>query len=206
LNLLPQESLVRTSRVDHADWNYRPHLAPIMRRRFALALSLLPSERVHRLLEIGFGSGVFMPTLAQKCSELYGIDVHDRVPEVQARLAAHGVHTNLSWQDAAGTRFADGFFDAIVSVSALEFVERIDEATAEIARLLDPAGRAIVVMPCKSPVVDFMLFALTGEDAKRDYGNRRERVLPTMLQHLRIVRRKDFLQIYSAYEFALPDR
>ena len=165
MKLLPQDQLVQTGPVDHADWNYRPLLAPIMRRRFALILDLLPRERVQRMLEIGFGSGVFMPELASRCEEMYGIEVHSEVDKVQSRLAECGVPVSLSRQDAARMTFEDAFFDTIVSISALEFVEDIDAASREFARVLKPGGRLVAVMPNKSPLLDFALHLATGESA-----------------------------------------
>jgi ubiquinone/menaquinone biosynthesis C-methylase UbiE len=199
IELLPKEHLVQTSRVDHADWNYRPLLAYVMRRRFSLIRSLLPKPRVHRMLEVGFGSGVFMPELSRNCDELYGIDVHDRVQAVQQRLQDCGVHAALSQQDAAKMNFPAAFFDVIVSVSALEFIDRIEDAASELARVMTPMGYLVAVMPRKSPTLDFALSIATGEDAKCDYGGRRERVVPVLLQYFRIVRRKSFAGIYEAY-------
>ena len=201
MKLLPESELVQTSRVDHADWNYRPFLSYVMRRRFALILGLLPRERVHRMLEVGFGGGIFMPELARRCEELYGIDVHPEVAEVQERLRRLGVSAALSRQDAAHTNFPDAFFDAIVSVSALEFIEDIDAAAHELARSLTSSGKLVAVMPGKSALLDFALRAATGEDAQRDYGGRRERVLPALLKYFRILRVKRFAPIYAAYEF-----
>lgn len=200
IELLPRDKLIQTGRVDHADWNYRPLLSLVMRRRFALIDGLLPAQPVQRLLEIGFGSGVFMPELSQRCRELYGIDVHGEVPAVQARLEQLAVHALLSQQDAAHTDFPDGFFDVVVSVSALEFIERIETAARELARIVARDGRLVAVMPQKSALVDFALHVATGENANRDYGSRRERVLPALLEHFRIVRRKNFVPIYAAYE------
>lgn len=200
MRLLPKAQLIHTGPVDHADWNYRPGLAFVMRKRFALVLSLLPAHS-HRLLEIGFGSGVFMPELTRRCDELYGIDVHGRVAEVEARLEECGVHATLSQQSATQMNFNDGFFDSIVAISALEFIDGIEAASAELARVLAPGGRLVAVMPGKSPLLDFMLKVATGEEAKRDYGDRRERVIPQLEKYFRIVQTKSFSPVYTAYEF-----
>lgn len=202
MNLLPSDELIKTSRVDHANWNYRPLLGTAMRRRFALILSLLPKERVKSILEVGFGSGIFMPALAAHCDELYGVDVHDRVPDVQATLAQHGNEAQLHREDAAHTHFADASFDVIVAVSALEFVDDIDGAAREFARLLRPDGHLLAVMPRDSPVLDFALRLFTGQDARRDYGDRRQAVRPAIERYFRIVRKKRYLTIYRAYDFA----
>lgn len=200
LQLLPQDQLIQTSRVDHADWNYRPVLSYIMRRRFALVCCLLAARPVNRLLELGFGSGIFMRELSHRCRELYGIDVHGAVTEVQTCLEQLGVHAVLSQQDAAHTDFPDGFFDVVVSVSALEFVEQIEGAARELSRVLASKGRLVFVMPQKSALVDFALHVATGEDANRDYGDRREHVLPALSKYFRIIRMKKFAAIYAAYQ------
>lgn len=206
VQLLSQNDVIRTSRVDHADWNYRPLLAYVMRRRFALTLALLEGKEIARMLEVGFGSGIFLPELARHCASLYGIDVHDEVPEVSQRLAELGIGVTLSRQDAGHTSFDDGFFEAIVAVSALEFIDDIEAAARELARVLTPGGSLIAVMPGKSPLLDFLLRAATGENAQTDYGDRRERVLPALLAHFEIRRKKRFAPIYTAYEFVRKEK
>lgn len=199
VQLLPRERLIQTSAVDHADWNYDFLLAYIMRRRFALVRKLLPVGRLGRILEIGFGSGIFMPELASHCDELYGIDIHSHVADVQDRLSAEGVLVSLSRQDAAQMDFPDAFFDLIVCVSALEFIEDIDGAARETARVLKPSGRLVGVMPAKSPFLDLVLHTLTGADPQADYGDRRERVIPALQQRFSIACTARFAPIYTAY-------
>lgn len=93
--LLPQDNLLKTGEVDHADWNYRPILGWIQRQRFNLIVSLLAKERVNRLLEVGYGSGVFMPELSDHCRELYGIDIHQKQASVNKVLAEFNVSAKL---------------------------------------------------------------------------------------------------------------
>lgn len=205
MKLLPKTQLIRTSPIDHADWNYRPFLGYVSRQRFHLALRLLQQHRVRRLLEVGYGSGIFLPELREHCEELYGIDVHDLNVEIQEILAECGVRANLSRQHAAHTTFQDGFFDTIVAVSTLEHSDNIEEAAAEFGRLLAPHGRLVAVMPRKSPVLDLFLYIATGENAKRDFGDRRERVVPALRKRFQVVRRIDFWPIYSAYLFEPRD-
>jgi hypothetical protein len=59
IRLLPEQELLSTRTVDHAQWNYRPILGRIQRLRFDLFRSMLQGSRASRLLEIGYGSGVF---------------------------------------------------------------------------------------------------------------------------------------------------
>lgn len=186
LKLLPPEALLKTGEVDHADWNFRPLLGSISRTRYRLVVSLLGSQKFERLLEIGYGSGVFMPELARHCVELYGIDIHGSQQSVTERLANFHVAAHLFSASAARMPFEDGFFDCAVAVSALEFVEDLDAACLELKRVLKREGFVVAVMPGHSPVADFGLKLLTGKSASEDYGNRRQLLMPTLLKHFEI--------------------
>jgi hypothetical protein len=60
---LPEQTLLTTGTVDHGNWNYRPILGPIQQIRFYLIRSRLRGSYAQRLLEIGYGSGIFLPEL-----------------------------------------------------------------------------------------------------------------------------------------------
>jgi ubiquinone/menaquinone biosynthesis C-methylase UbiE len=188
LHLLPSGALHKTGNVDHADWNYKPLLGAISRRRFHLVVSLLAGQRIERLLEIGYGSGVFLPELSRYCEQLYGIDVHQMQQTVSESLSKTGVTAQLYSASASAMPFEDAFFDCLVAVSALEFVEDLDAACTEMKRVLKPGGSLVVITPGHSPLVDFGLKILTGESAQNDYGNRRQMLLPTLLRHFAVER------------------
>lgn len=189
LDLLPPEALIKTGRVDHADWNFRPLLGAISRLRFRLAALLLSGHPSHRLLEVGYGSGVFMPELARHCRELYGLDLHAQQQSVAEALARVGVAAHLSSGDVTAMPYADGFFDCVVAISTLEFVHDLGRAGVEIKRVLAPAGLFIAVTPGYSRLVDLGLTLLTGENPQADFGLRRRSVIPTLLNHFVAVRR-----------------
>ncbi len=205
LRLLPPETLLKTGEVDHADWNFRPLLGPIIRARYKLVTSLLSRERYRRLLEIGYGGGVFMPELARFCDELYGIDIHQMHGPVQKLLANFDVHAQLFPGSVTAMPFEENYFDCLVAVSALEFVGDLNRACGEIKRVLKPGGSLIVVTPGHSPLVDCGLKILTGESAKRDFKNRRQSLIPTLLNHFSVQKRLTFpsagsslVRLYSA--------
>ena len=188
LHLLPEEVLIKTGPVDHADWNFRPILGSIQRLRFHLVLKLLGERKVGRLLEIGYGSGVFMPELARRCRELHGIDVHEQSASVAQSLRKLDIDAKLVTGSAERMPFADGQFDAVVAVSAFEFIPDFERACAEISRVLRPSGECFIVTPGQSPLLDLGLKLLTGESAKADYGERRKQVMPALEKHFAIER------------------
>jgi SAM-dependent methyltransferase len=187
LELLKPRDIVRTGPVDHADWNYRPILGAISRQRFKMALSLLPPD-VGAMLEVGYGSGLFLPELASHCRTLYGLDVHDREHDVAAILASVGIRADLRRGSATAMPFPTAMFDCIVAISALEFVDDPVAASRELSRTLAPNGRLIVVTPGHSWLLDLGLKLLAGQVARRDYGLRRELLLPALAESFTVER------------------
>lgn len=80
------------------------------------------------ILELGYGSGLFLAALAD-----YGTVV--------------GVEANLLQGRAEELPLADSSVDVVVAVSMLEFLDDVDAAASEIARVLRPGGRCIAVTP-----------------------------------------------------------
>jgi SAM-dependent methyltransferase len=183
LRLLPKRLLVETGPVDHAEWNSRLLLGWISRQRFRLVQSQLPQRRIGRLLEIGYGSGVFLTELAKHSRELFGLDVHEYQNEVARSLAQCGVQAQLCCATAEDMPFPAGHFDVVVGVSCLEFISDLAAAAAETSRVLAPDGIFIVVTPNTSGFVDAGFRLLTGKSAEADFQGRRQRVVPTLLQY-----------------------
>lgn len=186
LSLLPQSALIRTGPVDHADWNYKPVLGTVQRIRFRLIRELLGDRRYDRLLEIGYGSGVFMPELAKRAGELYGIDIHPMPREVEAVLKQHGITASLFSGSAESLPYDDAFLDCAVSVSAIEYVPDIDRACRELTRVLRPGGVVVIATPGVSPIWDLAL-RLTGEDPAQ-YADRRQNLIPALKRHFDVER------------------
>lgn len=183
LKLLPKDLLVRTSDVDHADWNYRLLLGRLQRVRFQLALSLLVEAEGSHLLEVGYGSGVFIPELGKTWEYISGIDIHQFDREVANSLEEVDILADLRSGSVTDMPFASGSFDVALAVSSLEYVEDIDNACAEITRVLKESGSLIIVTPAKSAMLDFGLKMVGNEDAERNYGGRREVLVSAIRRH-----------------------
>ena len=188
LKLLPRENLVRTSPVDHADWNYNLFLRGIQRLRFHLALELLETRHYPKLLEIGYGSGVFLPALAECCDDLYATDLHGESKLVAEQLIEHGVTAQLSISSATSLPYEDNQFNAVVSISTLEYIDDINAAYAEISRILQPDGVLVVVTPRQSQLLDFGLRFLAGENPNENYRDRRAYLMNATERHFTIER------------------
>lgn len=186
LRLLPREALVRTNPLDQADWNFRPGLGWVQRLRLRAVAAAVRGRR-GRLLEVGYGSGVFLPELARHCDALHAADVHRAGAPVARVLAALGVDAALVTAPAAALPYPDRTFDTVVTVSTLEFVPDVGAAVRELLRVTRPGGRLVVVTPGESRVLDAGLRLLTGERAEDTFEGRRGLVVPAVEAAGRVV-------------------
>jgi SAM-dependent methyltransferase len=149
LKLPPPGVLVPNNAVDPLPYYYRPLLGKVFAARLNTGLKLLDG-RYPRLLEIGYGSGLLMPTLATACDELYGLDLEREPTGLRERLGRLGVApTALVQANARSMPFDDGFFDAVVAFSIFEHLHahELELTLAECARVLRPEGRLLVGCP-----------------------------------------------------------
>jgi ubiquinone/menaquinone biosynthesis C-methylase UbiE len=133
-----------------------------------------------------------MPELARHCDELYGIDIHPYQQSVTDILARFEVTAQLVSGTVEVLPFRENFFDCVVALSSLEFVENFQAACQEIKRVLKSDGCLVIVTPGASPIVDLGLKILTGENAKENYGDRRKFLIPTLKQFFTINKKLTF--------------
>jgi demethylmenaquinone methyltransferase/2-methoxy-6-polyprenyl-1,4-benzoquinol methylase len=119
-----------------------------------LGLRLLEPAGDQQVLEIGFGTGHAVVEIAQRLAgggRVFGIDVSPGMLAIaEKRVAAAGLRdrvVELQLGDAKQLPYDDGSFDAVFSSFTLELFSEseIPRLLAEIARLLRPAGRLVVV-------------------------------------------------------------
>jgi ubiquinone/menaquinone biosynthesis C-methylase UbiE len=159
------------------DWISRyDHFGPgmLMRRRLQWAADLLP-QHMERVLEIGFGSGVFQYELAGRARLSVGLDVHPNAARVRRQLQEDGISCALLRGDGARLPFASKAFDAVVILSSLEFVAEPGPCLAECRRVLRDGGRLVCVRPRHLPWIDRMFSLLMGRDPEMDFSGGRGR-------------------------------
>ncbi len=129
----------------HADWwqaeftdgvdaEYEEQILPLARDLLA------GSESV---LDIGTGEGQIARLLAGDGAAVIGIDpTHNQIVEAIAR---GGGPTYLR-AGAAQLPFADGRFDAAIACLVFEHIDEMEDAIAEVARVLAPGGRFVFML------------------------------------------------------------
>ncbi len=116
-----------------------------VRRRTIEALSLARGARV---LDLGSGPGLFAGEMAAVVGSsgcVRGVDLSESMIAIARARCADCPQVDFRIGDAVSLPFADGDFDAGVSVQTLEFVGDVDAAIRELYRVLRPGGRLVIV-------------------------------------------------------------
>lgn len=100
--------------------------------------------------DIGFGGGVGLPPLLERVGahgHVYGIDLSQTMLRMARRRfkgdVANGRLT-LERGDLGDLPLPDDSLDTLITVNTVYFLTDLDRATAELARVLRPGGRAVV--------------------------------------------------------------
>ena len=165
--LPPRGSLVRINKNDPLPHYYRTLVGWLYRHRLNQGLRSLP-ERCESILEIGYGSGILLPTLARHCQELVAVDLHPRHADVEAALRKLNVSAHLLSCDATHLPFPEGKFDVIVAFSLLEHVKPVHPFLEEFYRVLKRGGILILGMPMLNRAFN-ALFPLIGFKGIEDH-------------------------------------
>ena len=114
-------------------WYDTPRGRWIGEAEFRLLAHLLGPLPGRTLLDVGCGTGWFTRAFADRADRIVGLDVDaGNLAFARSRSTSHEVYVRA---DASRLPFADGAFDAAISVTALCFVNRWQDALAEIVRV-----------------------------------------------------------------------
>jgi len=112
------------------------------KRHFKEVFSRLDLQKEDRVLELGCARGAVVKRVQAVAPETYGIDINREAIE-------HGLCDKLAVMPADNLRFADESFDKLYSFHTIEHVSLLKNALQEMARVLKPGGRALLVYPAE---------------------------------------------------------
>jgi SAM-dependent methyltransferase len=101
-------------------------------------------QKFERVLVNGCGVGMYVKALLPHAHEIYGIDIEPEHLEI-ARQNAPSAHLELAACEQLP--YTDNYFDLVLSHEVIEHVQNDRLAAAEIVRVLQPSGRAIIFAP-----------------------------------------------------------
>ncbi len=187
--IIPDRSLLKkTADVDYFNWYYTFPINMVMRYRLKKIIQLMGSDRYANLLEVGMGSGIFLPELSRHCENLYAIDIHGKTDHIHTLLNHYGIQNyDLSTQSIEYTKFPDNFFDAIVAVSALEFFADLNKAFKEIKRILKKDGILLTICPMENMVLDYLISFYSSKPAGEEFGESRKYVTTALEENFTVL-------------------
>ena len=113
----------------------------------AFALQQLQATAGERILEIGFGGGVNLPSLIEQAAFVAGVDRSSSVVRrANARFAQAVKNEKAIFREAnvEALPFESASFDKVCTVNTIYFWPSLEKGFAEIHRVLAPGGRAVI--------------------------------------------------------------
>lgn len=207
LRLPDRQLLTKTNDVDYFYWNYQFPIKYIQRYRFKSIIRLMNANTYDNLLEIGTGSGIFLPELSTHCRQLYAIDIHEKIELVQKLCNDQQISAVVTKCSIESTNFPDEFFDAIIGISVLEFIPDLRSAINEIKRIMRPDGIFVTICPQKSFLLDFILSCFTDKSPDEEFVNSRTEISPILENSFKVIKKSIFppvlsklLPVYNSYK------
>lgn len=104
------------------------------------------------VLEIGFGTGLNLPYYPDRVRQIVTVDPSPGVHRLaQKRIEASPITVDHRMLSGEALPMADGTFDSVVSTFTLCSIPNIEQALAEVYRVLKPGGRFFFVEHGLSP-------------------------------------------------------
>ncbi|WP_310599350.1 methyltransferase domain-containing protein [Desulfobulbus sp.] len=130
-----------TDRYD--SWFATPVGRLVKRYETDLLLALLDPRPGEHLLDAGCGTGIFTVDVLTKGALVTGIDLSIPMLAGAVGRLGNGGFAALG-ADMCALPFADGSFDRVFSMTAIDFVADGGKAMAELDRVVRPGGRVVV--------------------------------------------------------------
>lgn len=130
----------------------------LLSRRRAVA-ELLDRLEFDEVLDLGCGSGGYLPLVSAHDCEYHGCDFSESmIDAARERAVDIGVADRTSFEvaDAADTPYPDDRFDVVFSVGLLEYFEDPDDLLREISRILRPGGGLVLHSYSPYPYLNHM--------------------------------------------------
>ena len=147
-------NLPKSGPTDPIQYYRWPLLGWLFRERINMGLRLLPERRFRSALEVGYGAGAVLFTLASEVDELFGIDLDADPAPVSALLAARNQRASLTHGSVYELPYQAGAFDLVVSFSVFEHLHEYERALREVARVLAPGGLFLLGMPAVNKLME----------------------------------------------------
>jgi SAM-dependent methyltransferase len=149
--LPPRDTISANNEKDPLPFYYKRSTGWLYRHRLQMGLNLLPPNG-KRLLEVGVGSGILIPTLTAHYQTYLGTDLV--LAAGLEKLVTPGCDARFATADLLDeTTLPANSFDAIVCFSVMEHIRDSAGAARSLANALAPGGTLITGYPMVSALM-----------------------------------------------------
>ncbi len=157
-----KEMLVKTNIEDVLEFYFKPIFNYVYRKRLKMCTKLLDGHKFNKILDAGYGTGIFFFTLNQISKGLYGIDEHEKHEEVMKKYRKYGLNLKLVSGDVSSKLpYKNNAFDCVVTISTLEHIKDLDKVMNEFYRVLEKGGCLVAGFPVKNKITAAFLKMIT---------------------------------------------
>lgn len=124
------------------------YLTPDVAEQRDKVLALLAPQAGQRTLDIGCGPGLTTLALAHAVGaggSVLGVDIAEPMLAIARQRCAASPQVEFALADVTALPHADASFDMALATQVYEYVEDIDGALRELARVVKPGGRVLLV-------------------------------------------------------------
>ncbi len=124
------------------------YLTPDVVEQREKIMALLGVREGDKALDIGCGPGLTTLALAQATGtngEVTGVDIAEPMLALARKRCAQYSNVNFTTADVTALPYEDGSFDIALATQVYEYVEQVDQALKELARVVKPGGRVLIV-------------------------------------------------------------
>lgn len=154
------QGIPKNGPTDPIEYYRKPLVGHIFRERINRGLRLLPERRFARGLELGYGSGAVLLSLARGVDELHGLDLDADPHVVSAMLRTRAATATLRQGSVYDLPYDADSFDLAVSFSMFEHLHEYPKGLAEVARVLRPGGLFLLGMPAVDRIMEAGFLAI----------------------------------------------
>jgi len=112
-----------------------------------------------RVLEIGCGAGLMSIALAQRGFRVYAIDSVETMVEQARKLAFESEFAGIltvDLDDVYSLTFEDESFDLVIAIGVIPWLDRVDLAIQQMARVTRPEGHVILTVDNWARLTNFL--------------------------------------------------
>lgn len=204
LSLEMLQGIPKNGYTDPIEYYRRPLVGKLFRDRINLGLALLGEQRFGRALEVGYGAGAVLLSLAPAVDELHGIDLDADPTSVTKLLSSRGTTAQLRQGSVYELPYDDSMFDLVASFSVFEHLHEYRRALSEVSRVLRPGGLFLLGMPSVNKVMEAGFYAIGCKDINDHHVTTPRQVSEAVTSYGFSVKAKDVLGLPLKPPLGIP--